>query len=108
MIKVEVNTKGNVVIETTKNYSLSDFTLLLLNAILYMAKNAIAKAPKGEEEKYKATIYDMLNLRFSGLLENLAPEYELNPGLTEEAIMKAENEILEEKVKQYEMSKVQK
>jgi hypothetical protein len=96
MIKIEVNTKGELHLETTKDYSINEFTLLLLNTVLLSARDAIAGAPKGQEEVYKRNVYDMLNLRFTGVLETLAPEYELRPGLTEEAIMKAENEMMAE------------
>jgi len=107
MIKLEVTQDGKLHIETTKDYSINDFTLLLLNAVLTSARDAISQAPAGKEEDYKKNVYDMLNLRFTGVLETLAPEYELRPGLTEEAIMKAENEMMaEETAKANAMSKM--
>lgn len=40
----------------------------------------------------------MFNLQASALLERLIPDKELRPDLTAEAIMRAENEILDEAV----------
>ncbi len=42
-------------------------------------------------------IYDAYNFMASSILQYLIPDKELRPDLTEEAIMRAENEIVEEK-----------
>jgi hypothetical protein len=102
-IKLEITPKNEFKIETSGHLTISDAFLMLANGSLQFARQAMTHAPKGEEEKIKSTMYDMMNLRFSAVLENFAPEYELRPGLTAEAIMKAENELLQD-----EMSKVQK
>ncbi len=100
MIKISTEDK-NLRIETMKAYTLPDVTIILLNALLYMMNKALEQAPVKDRDDLKANIYDMVNMRCSALLETFAPEFELHPGLTEQAILKAENEILED-----EMSKV--
>ena len=61
---------------------------------------SIEKAlPKGtaDTEKFRKYLFDELNHSFSKCLENAFPDYELRPELTEEAILRAENEILHER-----------
>lgn len=50
-------------------------------------------------EKVKDEIYDMVNVAASNILRQFAPEIEMRPNLTAEAILKAENAILDEKSK---------
>lgn len=102
MLKLDFE-KGKLTLESTRSYTLSEAVLLLLNAILHYVNRAVERTPEKDRGEAKKAIYDMLNLRFSGLLETFAPEFELRPGLTEEAIMKMENELLKD-----EMSKMQK
>lgn len=45
----------------------------------------------------KEMLYDFYNVNASVLLSNFAPELELRPDLTEQAILKAENELIEQK-----------
>lgn len=97
MIKMDI--KGSsFTIETSRNYHLSELVLVLLNGILFSARKAVEKQPEEVREDFKKSLYDLLNLRFSGLLEEFAPEYELRPGLTEKALMKLENEVLEDEM----------
>jgi hypothetical protein len=85
------------------DYTLTDAVLILLNGILHLANRSLMRVPDEMKLETKKQMYDMLNLRFSGVLETFAPEFELRPNLTEAAILKAENEILQD-----EMSKMQK
>lgn len=102
MLKLDFE-KGKLTLESTRSYTLSEAVLLLLNAILFYVRRAVERLPEKDRAEAKKSIYDMLNLRFSGLLETFAPEYELRPDLTSEAIMTMENELLKD-----EMSKMQK
>lgn len=61
-----------------------------------------AKNPEASEEEVsdirehvRGEIYDMINLAASNTLYLIAPDYELRPDLTAQAILKAENEILD-------------
>jgi hypothetical protein len=97
-VTLEVNHKGMLKIETSGQLTISDAFLIIMNGSLAMAKQAVANAPEADKEKVKGALYDMMNLRFTGVLETFAPEYDLRPGLTEEAIMKAENDLMGEEV----------
>lgn len=58
----------------------------------------VKNLPALENQKLTKDLFDSLNLSFSKCLENAFPEIALRPDITEEAIMKAENEIIENKV----------
>lgn len=62
-------------------------------------ETALRCAPEGSEQEYKEYLYDRFNGIASGVLANFAPDIEQRPNLTEEAILRAENEILEEHYK---------
>lgn len=96
MIQIE-NKNQQFHITTDRNYTLPELVDTVFQAVLFAMRETLKKVPEA-----KPQIFDMVNYKASALLEHFAPEYELRPGLTEEAIMKAENEILED-----EMSKMQ-
>lgn len=73
------------------------------NSILYYANAFLESVPAEKQPEVKGQMYDMLNEKFSALLELFAPEMELRPDLTAEALLKAENEVIEDK-----LSKMQK
>lgn len=101
MIQVDI-IDGQLTTKTDKSYRLSEMVLILLNAVLHYANRALAKSPEKDRGEVKKAIYDMLNIRFSAVLETFAPEFELRPNLTEKALMEMENKVLEN-----EMSTVQ-
>lgn len=55
------------------------------------------KALTDKLRELKEMLYDFYNVNASVLLSNFAPELELRPDLTEQAILKAENELIEQK-----------
>ena len=55
-----------------------------------------ASEDKPTAQEYKEQLYDFFNLSASKVLEIFAPDIEMRPNLTAEAILKAENEILTE------------
>lgn len=76
-----------------------DLSAILLTGILNSFTYFVNKQESEEEKKACAEeLYDMFNLQASALLERLVPDKELRPDLTAEAIMRAENEILDEAV----------
>jgi hypothetical protein len=96
---------------TVKTQHPIDFEELLQytqTAVLNYAKQIISFVPEEtpeDAEKVKGFLYDQMNYAFSRTLEFFAPEYELRPGLTAEAILKAEDEILEQHFKKKETNK---
>ena len=76
-----------------------DLSAILLTGILNSLIYFVNKQETEEEKRACAEeLYDMFNLQASALLEQLIPDKELRPDLTAEAIMRAENEILDEAV----------
>jgi hypothetical protein len=69
---------------------LSAFCTCMLNSMITIT----AQYPEEQQEECKGALYDAFNCMVSGVLEKFAPEYELRPGLTAAAILKAENEII--------------
>jgi hypothetical protein len=57
-------------------------------------RDMTAQCRSDKQAEAKGALYDAFNVMASKTLEKFAPEYELRPGLTAAAIMKAENEII--------------
>ena len=81
---------------------LHTLSLHLLNAYTIAANGGkLPEKPSKEElDKFTAIkkfMYDNYNMAVSSVLENYAPEFELRPDITADAIAKAEKEIVDEK-----------
>ena len=91
-----MNTKGTLFPEIAVN--------VLASAILTVAEKTdeialTSSAPPSEAEefnKHRDHMFDFLNLTFTGILRQYAPEIALRPSLTADAILRAENQILDE------------
>lgn len=100
--KVSFNLDGKFVAEDV---------VLICNTVILSAMNQLvanyektleANAPEGTDTEaqiaeLKGMLYDFYNVNASNLLVTFAPEFEKNPDLTTQAILKAENELIEEK-----------
>ena len=64
--------------------------------ILGVMHSTVESAPDEHKEEAKGQLYDCFNMAASRTLELFAPEYELRPGLTAQAILEAENRIIME------------
>ena len=74
----------------------TDFSGICLNAMLGVYRDIISQQDTEEEKKKCAEeLYDMFNIQASAFLDELIPEKELRPDLDEQAILKAQNEILD-------------
>jgi hypothetical protein len=73
------------------NISAQDFLNITLAAQLNLFNNLVAQGAD------KAALYDLANEGASAFLAVFAPEIELRPDLTAEAILQKENEILTER-----------
>lgn len=72
---------------------------LTLSAQLNLFNHILQSAQSPEEaQAMKEDLYDMFNKAASAFLEAFAPDLELRPDLTAEAILKAENTILDTNV----------
>lgn len=101
MIQIE-NKNGNLHIQIDGAPTIEQISHMLMNTQLHVMRETLKKVPEAQKEQVKALIFDLVNLKMSAVLESFAPDYELRPNLTAEAIVKAENEILKD-----EMSKMQ-
>lgn len=93
-------TYDNEHIEATREgaVTLENETQALLTVLLNSNLTAIANAPKNASQSLRELIYDNLNIAFANILENIIPDDETFLGnLTAEAILKAENELIDKK-----------
>lgn len=84
---------------TSGGVNFDDLLNLCLNSIVSMAIRIVIEALKEEDtEKVKQVmteyLYDQMNAAFTRALQTFAPEIVAHPGLTELAIQKAEDEII--------------
>lgn len=91
--------EGQVQVTFDAALSLVDFLQLISTAALSAMQQTVANLP--EEEKQRATedIYDMYNAAASNTLHYFAPEIDMRPHLTSQAILEAENQIIERMAK---------
>lgn len=104
---------GKVSFKLAGSFTAED-VILVCNTVILSAMNqlvgnyekALAEAAKGPvtDQKWgekvaelKGMLYDFYNVNAANLLSAFAPEFEKNPDLTTQAILKAENDLIEEK-----------
>lgn len=71
---------------------------MLLTAVLVILNGALEKAPRKNAQQVKAMLYDMANQKMTAVLEKFAPDIEMRPSITAEALLKMENEVLASKM----------
>lgn len=96
-ITIQLNDQNQMKIKTQNPISFEDLLQITQTALLGHAKAVLQTAPPEDEEKVKGWFYDLMNQAFSRTLEFFAPEYELRPDLTAQAILEAENQLIERK-----------
>ena len=84
-----------VSISYNHSITLPDFITLMSTAILSAMQQTVASVPEAEREHAKEEIYDMYNAAASNTLHYFAPEIDMRPHLTTQAILEAENAIIE-------------
>ena len=96
MILTITQTADNKIhVETKGTFTLESLTNTLLTVIIQANNSSIATAPPAIQQSIRDHVYDSLNYAFSNALANFDPTQDLRPHLTEEAILHAENEILQ-------------
>lgn len=88
---------GKVKVSFRKPVSLPDFLQIVQTGILTALNSFLDSADNKEQAKQE--LFDLYNTACSNTLHYFAPEYDLHPDLTAEAILKAENEIIDERYK---------
>jgi|BioPla2DNA2_1021312.scaffolds.fasta_scaffold56483_2 hypothetical protein len=85
---------------SSEQLHVTDYINITLAAQLNIFNDILNNAKEEDRDEVRGELYDMYNLAASAFLKAFAPDLELRPDLTEEAIMRAENEILKEKAEQ--------
>ena len=99
--------ENNQVTVTSKTpVSLENLMRIVMTGLLG-AMNSLSKVgnTKSEKKLLKEYIYDRFNLEASHVLEVFAPEIEMRPSLTTDAIIKAENDLLQAEIDKAEKDK---
>lgn len=95
-IKITMHDDGSLSVDIKDPIPFEEFISVNMTLLLGAMHNTVDNAPKDKQEEAKGTIYDMVNVAASRVLEQFAPEYELRPNLTAQAILEAENKIIKE------------
>ena len=100
-VSIKVTDNNNVEVKTS-GLDYQQFLQVVLTAIegaadtlIREAKNHVDKVPDIEQQCRDA-LFDLTNMAFSSTLERIDPEGELHPTLTTQAILEAENKIINE------------
>lgn len=92
-LTIEVKDNNQLSVDC-KGWSLEDFVQAISTATLAAMNDTVAKVPEEHRDGVKELIYDNVNASFSSVLTNFAPEYEIRPDLTVQAILEKEDEII--------------
>ena len=100
-ISIKVTDNNNVEVKTS-GLDYQQFLQVVLTAIegaadtlIREAKSHVDEVPDIEQQCRDA-LFDLTNMAFSSTLERIDPEGELHPTLTTQAILEAENKIINE------------
>lgn len=100
-ISIKVTDNNNVEVKTS-GLDYQQFLQVVLTAIEGAADTLIREAKKHVDEvpdieqQCRDALFDLTNMAFSSTLERIDPEGELHPTLTTQAILEAENKIINE------------
>lgn len=85
---------GKVSLKARGPICLEELILIVSTGLLSAMKTLVMQATDAEKESVKKDLYDMYNIAASNTLTYFAPELEKHTTLTEQAILNAENEII--------------
>lgn len=93
-ITTQYNENGEVRVQIDRQVNFEEILQVTFSGTLALMHDLLAKVPEEDQTAAKETLYDMLNIAASNALSVFAPEIEMRPNLTVDAIMKAEDEII--------------
>lgn len=100
-IKVRVDANDKLNVELSKPTSVQDILSTLLCGCLATLRSVVDKAREEEGEEVALQVrdemYDIFNTGASNILEAFAPDKELRPDITAEALLELENSYIEKK-----------
>ena len=96
-VKITITLKdGQVNVRPSRPLGFEDFLQVVQTAVLSAMNSLLESVPEEDQESVKKGIYESYNVAASHTLELFAPDFELRPDLTTQAILEAENKIIEE------------
>lgn len=96
--QIYFNIKDNKIKLSYKNpMPITDFLQVISTGILLALKGVVDAAPEESRQEIQEDLYDMYNAAASNTLHYFAPEIEMRPHLTSQAILDAEDAIINRK-----------
>lgn len=100
-VRITLDKNKRITVEA-KGVILPEAIQLCLAAIEAMCKQTLSRAEDPNLVKsLEEDMYEMINMGASTLLNRLFPTIEMRPDITVDAIMEAENKLIDEKGKEY-------
>ena len=93
-IKIHLKDDGKLDLDLKYPLTFDDLLSVFMSITLGSMNKMVADAPEEAQADVKGALYDLFNVAASKVLQNFAPEMELRPNLTAQAIMEAENRII--------------
>lgn len=93
-IKIHLKDAGKLDLDLKHPLTFDDLLSVFMSITLGSMNKVVSDAPEEAQAECKGALYDLFNVAASKLLENFAPELELRPGLTAQAIKEAEDAII--------------
>lgn len=88
------NKDGKVNASTNEPVSIEVFTNTVMTAVMLHMNNIVRSTPKEHQTQMKGILFDQLNEAASTALARFAPDIQLRPDITEEAIREQEKNIM--------------
>lgn len=93
-LTIRMREDGKCDFESKHPISFEDLLSVVMSLSLGYMRRMTENAPAEAHEHVKGELYDAFNKAASHTLEAFAPEYELRPGLTAQALLEMENDIV--------------
>jgi hypothetical protein len=90
---------GKVKVSFKETPNLAEFLQVISTGILATMNQVVQSTPEALRQQAKEELYDMYNAAASNTLSYFAPEIDMRGHLTTQAILEAENKIIEREVK---------
>lgn len=91
----EYNEKNEVRVRTSRDVNFEELMQVIFAGTIALMNTLVEQVPREEDRPIaKEELYDMLNIAASNALSVFAPEIDMRPNLTVDAIMKAEDDII--------------
>ncbi len=95
-VEIKITLENNQVsVKSSRPVPFEEFLQIVQTAILSGLHAIHEKVPEEHREEAKGELYDVYNIAASRTLEEFAPEIEMRPDLTTQAIFEAEQNILD-------------